>query len=637
MAAQPATVRLPDGGPTVSLSVHPAIKNKTVPQESDYGYGWKPVKTNLANVVKHISAGGAISVGFIRSDHRTTENFVSSDIIGLDFDNHTSVQDLLKDAFVRKHAFMVYATVSSTKEFPRSRALFKLDRTVTSADEYKHLVDVLLSKYNIKVDQQCKDPVRIFFGSTKRDKHVDLTRVLPVSVIQAEAAKRPMNLVKPSPKEDAASDLVRLLTSGSERGSRDNDALKLVGSLVNVATPDVVEAVLKLWYDQKVIDKADFPFTKVQDMVNRMSIKAAPIRSEVVGLIKNKQIDTPQPEAHTVNFLDFIGQEEEDITWAIDSWLPEHTTGLMVAPPGNFKTWLAMAMGMSVATGLPFCDKYSVKQGRVLVVQQEDSKHILRQRMKTIGAELVRQFMSTVDKSDLLNPNLFTFLTSPALDMYVSDTTLRLDNPKAMDNFRRLIDAARYDLIVIDPLYAMAETDDYMAKSAQKLVELKRMRDAFGTSFLVLHHTKKTTDAVNINRQDIWGSQLLNAWLEVGIQIRPTSVTDSKQVRVMRHFKSSGEVASEILKFDICTVPDDRRFRVDIKESIGNATVNNGEVDLIAMIKQNGPMKTNEMAAQAGVHPSTISRKLSQLVKRGDLVRSEDDKAYSIAGLDISF
>lgn len=166
---------------------------------------FQPVVWTLDTIVNHITGGRAICIAHLKEKRRISENFQSSQMMGVDFDHgDVSVDALMRDALIAKHAFMVYPTASSKPDAPRSRALFALDAAITDPDRYKRLLKRLL--YHLKafdIDEQCKDVVRIFYGSTVSGQACNLDAVLPLAILESlaphpdEAPKAPREAGKP--------------------------------------------------------------------------------------------------------------------------------------------------------------------------------------------------------------------------------------------------------------------------------------------------------------------------------------------------------------------------------------------------------------------------------------------------------
>lgn len=154
-------------------------------------------------VVAHITSGKAICIAALTTNHRHAKNFASAQIMGIDLDKSPGVEALLEDRFVRESAFLVYPTASHTEAAPRSRILFALDKAISDPAEYKRLLLRLMNRFNVPVDEACKDVVRIFYGSTQTGWKADPAAVLTLDALAA---------LEPHPDELKAAEPARQAT-----------------------------------------------------------------------------------------------------------------------------------------------------------------------------------------------------------------------------------------------------------------------------------------------------------------------------------------------------------------------------------------------------------------------------------------
>lgn len=611
------------------LTIQPGIVNKDVPHNRLFSEGWERRDWQPREIVRHITKGGAICVASLTGDYRDEEHFSSAQIIGIDFDDFGPDVSYFKkeDPLAKGYAFFIGATSSSTPEAPRTRLLFALDQPVSNPADYKRLVRKLLYFYrHLTPDIRPKDAVRIFYGSQQPTFVMQPEQVLPLSVLE-QLPDPPVGSMALA--DEGSKPIMDILTRGAPSGSRNNDALRLAGHLVNVLPPDEVAAIMKLWYDTLVVDKQDFDFPLVDSMVRRMADKSAPVLGQVRETVK-RAMDapvgiTPQAVANvdqsfkTTSFLDFVGAEDNPVKWLIEECLPEDSTGAIVAPPESYKTWIALAMGVSVSTGEPLFGKYKVNnRGAVLVIQQEDSKGLLKQRLRLIYSELWR------DKGiELVDGRYRGSVVMPEMRVFEGDDAFKFDNPKMFDNLEAHIAKHGTKLVIMDPLYSFTDASDYMAKDAQRMGRMKDLRRKYGCTFLVVHHTRKTTSESGIDRQDGWGSQFLNAWLEFGWQIRKKA-DGLLQVRV--HFKVSAAITTKVLKVDISTEPDDYHFSMEIADDEEPTREENYEESVLAEVKKapGGKLSATAIAKALGRTPSWASdgvgkKVLAALVAQGKL------------------
>lgn len=198
----------------LSISQHFLNKDNRAPMRPDKETGelqnrWAYGAFNNAiltpdELIRHVTTGKAICVSALSTNWRKEANFLSGQLMGVDFDNGPDVNGLLRDPFVDDHAFLVYRTPSWTIEQPRTRALFMLDHAITDPAQYRIFIKRLLLRFaNATVDDGCKDPVRIFYGSDRDGYSAVPNARLSIDALVAlpphpdEAPKSPTNDLYP--------------------------------------------------------------------------------------------------------------------------------------------------------------------------------------------------------------------------------------------------------------------------------------------------------------------------------------------------------------------------------------------------------------------------------------------------------
>lgn len=320
-------------------------------------------------------------------------------------------------------------------------------------------------------------------------------------------------------------------------GGRDVELTRRAGKLFNADMPakEVFE-ILRGWNRKHC--KPPLPDSQVQKIVKSIAQRN---QQEKQAAATTTSIN----EFKTVRFTEALNKYGiNEIDWVIENWLPYATIGMAVAPPGQFKTWLFLDLALSVSTGKWFLNRYSVEQtGPVLIIQQEDPFPMLFSRLGTI-MNLGEPKLTSEEFEISIPP-------APPDDIHWHpDRQLSFDDENSIAGLQEAVHRIKPKLVLIDPLYSTTGTDDYMAKGAQSMLALKQMRDELGTSFFIAHHTKKRRNGGG--REELWGSQFLNAWLETGWQIRPET-NEENTIRLQRHFKNSKPLEAVHLHFDITT------------------------------------------------------------------------------------
>lgn len=429
--------------------------------------------------------------------------------------------------------------------------------------------------------------------------------------------------------EESSSKWLSDLLAGVGEGQRNDACARLCGYLFGKGMPkDVVLAIVRQWNGKNHPPLPDHEVAATVESVCKTAHRR--------GIVPQSQLQdggTGQASASpfsVVNIQEYMTRHgSSQVSWLVQDWLPEATVGFVVAPPGSYKTWLTFDMAVSVATGTPFLGKYPVQRtGPVLLIQQEDFHGDIAQRLAVI-------LQSRLDlRAEVTGDDQFEVKVPPEMSIYIHpDRNLRFADQVVMDALELRIRELRPVLVILDPLYSAAMTDDYMTKSAEQMLRLKIMRDRYDCSFLVAHHTTKYADSMERSR--LWGSQFLNALLETGWQVKRSE--NNSSIIVRRHFKVAKAPAEDIrVEFDIDTDNPPYRYHAKVltkaKVVESNTGLNSKILDLLGGSEK--PMSINEIADALGVHRSTISRRIKALEK-DSMVQKDTNRLYSVFRSDL--
>lgn len=229
-----------------------------------------------------------------------------------------------------------------------------------------------------------------------------------------------------------------------------------------------------------------------------------------------------------------------DLEWLIEGWLPKRTTGFIQSKPQSFKTWLSLMMAYSISTGEPLFGRHKVLEcGPVLYVQQEDDHTSIAGRLQHIFNLPDFQYV----------PGGIEFPRMPRPEIYFHDQhSFKLSDSAMMADVERLIPEKKLKAIFIDPFYTITENRDNYAQAAFQMGLFKRWRDEYGVTVMLLHHSGKG-DGYGKMRENLLGSQLLNAWNETTFALAATDI--SNEIIIERHTKSAPPMDLLKLRFDI--------------------------------------------------------------------------------------
>lgn len=303
---------------------------------------------------------------------------------------------------------------------------------------------------------------------------------------------------------------------------------------------------------------------------------------------------------------------------------------MVVAPPGSYKTWLLQDLAVSVASGLPFLGQFPVRQGKVLFMQQEDWHGQIAHRFSLIAARRAGLVQPRIEGDNLI------FRAPPAIPIFVDEERLfRFDDEKIVGEWSAWMERVRPSLVILDPLYSAGSVDDFMAGTARSMFLFKHMRDRLGTTFVIAHHTRKSTKDGPRNagpeREDVWGSQFLNAWIETGWQVRKREELGS--ATILRHFKVQSEAAKAIVSFNIDTTQMPTKYDVAVREAKEGDDKEEEKPDIVRVLEIKGPVNVAGLVRATGLPRATVYRRLDNLTKAG-VVAKDGDKYVLTESLD---
>lgn len=388
------------------------------------------------------------------------------------------------------------------------------------------------------------------------------------------------------------------LLEGVTHGARDDACAKLAGYYHSKGMPpDIIRSLLISWNEKNNPPLSVNQIEKVLGSVTRYKVKDDQPVEGGVGLSM-----LPFDEYMT-KFSNY------QVDWTIPGWLPSDTILFMVAPPSSYKTWLLMDLAVSVAGGYDFLGQYPVQEtGPVLIFQQEDHHGQTVQRLATI----IQSKKEGLEDGQMFMPSLPIFVQT--------DRGLAFNNKDRMKELEDLIIKHKPKLVLVDPLYSTIPIDDYMSKGAEYMFPLKTFRDKYKCTFVLAHHSKKSTDGGSMDRTDLWGSQFLNAFLESGWQIRKASETS---IRVKRHYKVTSAQKELVLNFDIHT-EFPTRYKVHVKEVTDEMSQGFTRESVLSYMKKLRVITPEKIEKKFSMHIDEVKKMLSLFEVDGVVIGTGD-------------
>jgi len=247
----------------IAISVNRTHINKKNKDDHDWAEYNKSFRLEVMDTLK---VADAITSGFsITAAHHTkrhSDNFISAQHLGLDFDS-SSIAQLMDNQFVADYASIIHTTSSHKPDAPRSRAIFVLDSPIINPVDYSDRAKAAVW-YNNQSDIQCSDAVRLWFGAKNCQMEIQHGKLLPISLLNNMLSEY-SDSQKTLPENGGfvSGDPVELLDRALKdvkAGTRHHVGFKLCCGLRDIGLP-IEEAMFYVETYQRSVEKiGDHPY-----------------------------------------------------------------------------------------------------------------------------------------------------------------------------------------------------------------------------------------------------------------------------------------------------------------------------------------------------------------------------------------
>jgi hypothetical protein len=188
--------------------------------------------------------------------------------------------------------------------------------------------------------------------------------------------------------------------------------------------------------------------------------------------------------------------------WLVEGLWSEQAVGILGGEPKCCKSFLALDLAVSVASGAPCLRRYPVRQrGRVLLFPAEDSLAVVRRRLAGICAAAGVGFESL------------------SVDV-ITEPVLRLDRDQDRERLAATVAAVRPVLLILDPMIRLHRVDENDASQiAPLLSHLRELQRRFQVAVLLVHHARKDSHGSRPG-QALRGSSELHGWGDSNLYMR---------------------------------------------------------------------------------------------------------------------
>lgn len=296
-------------------------------------------------------------------------------------------------------------------------------------------------------------------------------------------------------------------------------------------------------------------------------------------------------------------RDHKPITWLIEDVWGEGEVGFISGLPKSYKSWLGLDVGVSLGIGGRFLDTFACRKVNTLLVQEEDPRTVLQDRLVKVAA--AKGLISATPTKEYEVEFQYELPTNLWI---ISNRGFTITNEDHLDEIRDFVLANDIRAIVMDPLMMIAEAvDEFKAFEMMSAVfkPLKRLRAQTGAAIILIHHHVKNAGE-QAGARAMYGSVALWAWEEAALHL---NVVGPGRIVAERFSKHS---QLQPLTIDV----GDTSLGWTPTVTIG-LTETRDLVDLIGQYADG--MTTEELAAQANMGRDRAIRELKSLEEQGKI------------------
>jgi hypothetical protein len=292
------------------------------------------------------------------------------------------------------------------------------------------------------------------------------------------------------------------------------------------------------------------------------------------------------------------------LPWLVQDLWTDQAVGILGGEPKCCKSFLALDLALSVASGTPCLRRFAVAHsGPVLFFPAEDSLAIVRQRLDGLAAA--------------------AGLDLPPLPLHViTAPVLRLDLATDQQRLTHTVAALQPILLILDPLIRLHQRDENDASQIAPLLGfLRQLQRQFHLAVLLVHHAKKDGAALRPG-QALRGSSELHGWGDSNLYLRRhhdqlTLTVEHRAAPAREPIPLQLIQAGAALSLNVvdaarspgADAPPARSSRQRLLDALAQAA---------------GPLSVQRLRQRAGLRTATVCDLLRALTASGQVARQPD-------------
>jgi RecA-family ATPase len=321
---------------------------------------------------------------------------------------------------------------------------------------------------------------------------------------------------------------------------------------------------------------------------------------------------TPSPDDDALAVVRAADLDDGDTLprWLVDTLWARSAVGVLGGAPKSCKSWLALDLAVSVATGTPCLDAFDVDHpGPVLLYMAEDAAPVVKARLtglcRTRGLDLASTPIHVI--------------TTPVL---------RLDRGRDQARLRVAVRQLAPRLLVLDPFVRLHRIDENDAGEVSALLGyLRALQRQHDVAVLVVHHARKNGSTGTQAGLSLRGSGDFHAWGDSNLYIRRQKDT------LLLTIEHRAAAAPDPLRLQLVAGEDvDAHLAIVPTAAFADADPSS-ELDrrVIELLTRAGrPLSRSHLRAELHVRNERLGDALVRLVAAGTILRTADRWAVPV-------
>jgi RecA-family ATPase len=462
---------------------------------------------------------------------RKNENVESVSALVFDIDNPKgkSFDDIFR--LTSHFSGVLHTTWSHTLDAPRYRLILTLTEPINAKDfqEVRNGFLFFNSELADIVDPACKDIARAYYLFSCPPERKDIAQCCVL--LGKPVSPSSYNLPKHLSDNDSTlqiktnTPLSNLIHGGIKQGGRNVSLASYVGGLINKGLDkEQTWAMAGEWNLSLEPPLDGHELQRTHDSIWNTHIR-------------NNPDWRTKPNENTPKVFDYklipsgqlLATEPPKREYVINELIPKKIVATIIAAGGTGKSFLAMHIAVSAASGSSLFGKFlPSKPTKVVFISGEDDINELQRRLHK-----VMNGMSPNVKNTASN-NLHFIDLADAFELFTSKTLRGEIQITEFPNYLcKLIKGELGEdigLVIIDPISRFRGGEENLASDTTRFVQsLQLIRDRLNTSVLTLHHVNKGANVNGSSQNNARGSSAFIDGVRLVFEINTLSDKDVKQ------------------------------------------------------------------------------------------------------------